>query len=96
MYPGETIHMESHQIRLSGLVDDTTRNPVVACVDPTNNLPTTSVYHHTDLSKAIKALSTTAGFKIRVILVALVQKNDTLYKKFSSLKYVVTNVNKNR
>ena len=51
--------MEPHQLTLSGLSGDFTRNPVIARLDPSNNLPTTQVFHHSDPMTAIEALSTT-------------------------------------
>ena len=58
-YSGETILMQPHEITLSGLAHDPLRNPVVVRVDPTNNLPTSQIYHYEVPEKAIKALATT-------------------------------------
>ena len=58
-YLGETILMQPHEITLSGLAHDPLRNPVVVHVDPTNNLPTSQIYHYEVPEKAIEALATT-------------------------------------
>jgi Reverse transcriptase (RNA-dependent DNA polymerase)/GAG-pre-integrase domain len=55
----ETIHMEEHQLTVSGVPGDFTRGSVTVRVDPTNNLPTCQVYSNPDSEKAIEALSAT-------------------------------------
>jgi hypothetical protein len=55
----ETIHMEEHQLTVSGVPGDFTRGSVIVRIDPTNNLPTCQVYCNMDAEKAIEALSAT-------------------------------------
>jgi hypothetical protein len=57
-YPGETINMEAHQLTLSGTDESNqSRNPVVARVNPTNNLPMTTSYLYSDVGSAPAALN---------------------------------------
>jgi hypothetical protein len=58
-YPGETINMEAHQLTpLSGTNgSNQSRNPVVARVNPTNNLPMTTSYLYSDVGSAPAALN---------------------------------------
>jgi hypothetical protein len=56
-YEGETIKIEEHQMKLSGVADDDTRGSVTARVDPTNNLPTSISYHFDDIPLGAEALN---------------------------------------
>jgi hypothetical protein len=56
-YKGETIKIEAHQMKLSGVADDATRGSITARVDATNNLPTSIAYHFTDVPLAAEALN---------------------------------------
>ena len=58
-YSGETIFMEPHELTLSSLPSDPLRSPVVVRVDPTNNLPTSQIYHYEAPERAIEALANT-------------------------------------
>jgi hypothetical protein len=58
-YGGETIHMEPHQLTLSGDPNDFTRGAVVVHTDPSNNLPTCQIYSYGEPDRAVEALSTT-------------------------------------
>jgi hypothetical protein len=55
-YPGETINMEAHQLTLSGNTGSRC-NPVVARVNPGNNLPMTASYLCSDVGSAPEALN---------------------------------------
>jgi hypothetical protein len=55
-YNPETILAEAHQLTLSG-TSDSTRGPVVASVDPTNNLPTTQAHYFDDVMPALTDLN---------------------------------------
>jgi hypothetical protein len=56
-YPGETISMEAHQLTLSGIPGSSRRNPVVACVNPSDNLPMTTSYLHSEVGSVPEALN---------------------------------------
>jgi transposase InsO family protein len=57
-YPGETINMEAHQLTLSGTNGfERGRNPVIARVNPSNNLPMTTSYLYSDVGSAPAALN---------------------------------------
>jgi hypothetical protein len=56
-YQGETINMEAHQLTLSGLDGSESRNPVVARVNPINNLPMTTAYLYSDVGAVPEALN---------------------------------------
>jgi hypothetical protein len=58
-YEGETIHMEPHQLTLSGDPNDFTHGAVVVHSDPCNNLPTCQIYSYGNPDRAVEALSTT-------------------------------------
>ena len=55
-YPKETIHVEPHQLTLTGITGDPTRGEVIVRVDPRSNLPTSEAYSYNDPPKATAAL----------------------------------------
>ena len=59
-YKNEHIYLDENKMRLSGDgVSDTPRAPVIAMVDPTNNLPTSQAYTCSDTNIPVEALNTT-------------------------------------
>jgi hypothetical protein len=56
-YPGETINIEAHQMTLSGKTGTQGQGSVIARVNPTNNLPTTTAYRYSDARAAPEALN---------------------------------------
>ena len=56
-YPGEKIEVEAHQMTLSGKEGIQGRGPVIARVNPANNLPTTTAYRYSDARAAPEALN---------------------------------------
>ena len=52
-YPSETIHVEPHQLTLSGLAGDPTKGAVTVPVDPRTNLPTSEGHSYRDPPRAI-------------------------------------------
>ena len=56
-YPGETINMEAHQLTLSGTNGSKNCNPVIARVNPSNNLPMTTAYLYSDVGSVPEALN---------------------------------------
>jgi len=58
-YGNETIKVEADKLTLSGIDGDPSRNPVVARVNPDNNLPTSEAYRHKDTLHAADALNAT-------------------------------------
>ena len=58
-YPNETILIEPHQLKLSGVPGLLSRAPVTVRIDPTNNLPTCMMIRPEDSVQAITALSLT-------------------------------------
>ena len=58
-YPGETITLQDCGLTLSGIQDDSTRTPVFATINPTNNLPTCYGYGKDGIHRSIRALVTT-------------------------------------
>ena len=59
MYPNETILIELHQQRLSGVPGWVNHAPVKVHIDPTNNLPTCMMICTKDAVQAIAGLSLT-------------------------------------
>jgi predicted metal-binding protein len=49
--------MEAHQLTLSGIPGSSRCNPVVARVNPSNNLPTTTSYLHSEVGSVPEALN---------------------------------------
>jgi hypothetical protein len=58
MYPAETISLEKGKLTLSGKLQQPTRGPVIALVDPTNNLPTSQAYSYDFTDTPVQALQT--------------------------------------
>jgi hypothetical protein len=59
-YKNEHIYLDENKMRLSGDgVSDTPQRPVIAMVDPTNNLPTSQAYKCSDMNIPVEALNTT-------------------------------------
>ena len=58
-YNNETIKVEADKLTLSGIDGDPSRNPVVARVNPDNNLPTSEAYRYEDTLLAAEALNAT-------------------------------------
>jgi len=56
-YLNETIQVEGHQLTLSGLPNDPTRNPVIVPNNPNNNLPMSVAYRKQAQEKAVRALN---------------------------------------
>jgi hypothetical protein len=56
-YPGETISMEAHQLTLSGIPGSSRCNPIVARVNPSNNLPMTTSYLCSEVGSVPEALN---------------------------------------
>ena len=63
-YPDEDIVLTSSGARLSGCISDPTRGQVIATIDPTNNLPTSTAYDYNDVPKGVEALSATINTTI--------------------------------
>ena len=58
-YADETIKVEADKLTLSGIDGNPKRNPIVARVNPQNNLPTSEAYRHEDTVKAFECLNAT-------------------------------------
>jgi hypothetical protein len=56
-YPGEIISMEAHQLTMSGIPGSSRCNPVVARVNPSNNLPMTTSYLCSEAGSVPEALN---------------------------------------
>jgi hypothetical protein len=56
-YPDETISMEAHQLTLSGIRGSSRCDPVVARVNPSNNLPMTTSYLCSEVGSVPEALN---------------------------------------
>jgi hypothetical protein len=52
-----SINMEAHQLTLSGINGSDGRNAVIACVNPSNNLPMTTSYSYSNDGSAPEALN---------------------------------------
>lgn len=57
-YSGETIHLDDQSATLSGVEGDPKRPPVIAFVNPSNNIPDCSAFHMSELEQAAMALNT--------------------------------------
>ena len=59
LYEGETIEQTHNGLRLSGIDDDPSRNPVQVEIDLTSNLPSSQGYHNRGINHAAYSLSNT-------------------------------------
>ncbi|KAI2504072.1 hypothetical protein MHU86_10354 [Fragilaria crotonensis] len=58
-YSDETIKVEAHRLTMSGVPDDPNRSPIVAHVNPDNNLPTSQAYRQPAILPAAECLNAT-------------------------------------
>ena len=58
-YSDETIKVEAHQLTMSGIEGDPNRSPIIALVNPENNLPTSQAYRQPAVLPAAECLNTT-------------------------------------
>jgi hypothetical protein len=57
-YPAETISLEKRKLTWSGKLGQPARGPVIALVDPTNNLLTSQAYSYNSTNTPVQALQT--------------------------------------
>ncbi|KAI2491271.1 hypothetical protein MHU86_23290 [Fragilaria crotonensis] len=58
-YSDETIKVEAHRLTMSGVPNDPNRSPIVAHVNPDNNLPTSQAYRQPAILPAAECLNAT-------------------------------------
>ena len=60
-YEDEIISVNGVALMLSGMPNDSTRNPIIAYYNPVTNLPTTTIYNYQDIHKPAELLANTAS-----------------------------------